>query len=406
MDRVQLEQNIALFQEMISCDQSIYMWRYDHDGNLEESNCPYEALINEVFNAYGTRDDMCRHSTLHDYPVWLNNPLGMLWTAVFYKEMGITQKIYLVGPVFSTEISGEAVSEVIDRSKELEISLSTKRRLLNILKELPTVPSILRNQYSIMLHYCVTGEKIDMSRLFIQRSRVLLGNGETSLHDRRKVWEFEENLMRIVREGNTDYKKALGASGHISGGVPVIAKDSMRQAKDSVIVFISLCTRAAIRGGLSPDTAYSLGDAYIQSVEDSENLMDISSISSTMMNDFIQRVHYKKQLVNFSAPVRDCREYIETHAEEKLPLSLIAEKLGYSEYYLSRKFRRETGIGINDYIKQTKTERAKFLLSSTSTSAGEIAEKLSFCSLSHFCEVFRSIEGCTPQEYREKNRPF
>lgn len=45
------------------------------------------------------------------------------------------------------------------------------------------------------------------------------------------------------------------------------------QATISVVVFTSLCAREAIKGGLSPDIAYAVGDAYIQNMVEAKTLL-------------------------------------------------------------------------------------------------------------------------------------
>ena len=48
-----IEQNLALFQELLCCGNSIYTWRYDADGNLLSSNCPEESLFGKAFSLLG-----------------------------------------------------------------------------------------------------------------------------------------------------------------------------------------------------------------------------------------------------------------------------------------------------------------------------------------------------------------
>ena len=92
-------------------------------------------------------------------------------------------------------------------------------------------------------------------------------------------------------------------------------------------------------------------------------------------------------------------DYLEARIDE------LAARVGYTEYYLSRKFKEETGVSLNNYIKFAKVERAKFLLSSTDTSIQEISNRLGFCSRSYFGSTFQKIVGCSPADYREGNGP-
>jgi len=63
-------------------------------------------------------------------------------------------------------------------------------------------------------------------------------------------------------------------------------RNALYRTKMSVTVFISLVTRAAIEGGLSPDEAYLLGDEYIQNLHDALTMEEIGRITLSMYDDF------------------------------------------------------------------------------------------------------------------------
>ena len=79
----------------------------------------------------------------------------------------------------------------------------------------------------------------------------------------------------------------------------------------------------------------------------------------------------------------------------------LAALVGYTEYYLTHKFKAETGLCINDYIKFAKIERAKVLLKSTDQTVQEIAASLCFSTRNYFSRIFQEVTGQTPMEYRE-----
>jgi AraC-like DNA-binding protein len=260
-----------------------------------------------------------------------------------------------------------------------------------------------------MLHYCVTGEKLSTSDVHNQNYADILPGDEADaqdapMHDRYKTWMNEQVLLSMVREGNLNFKSAIDKSAVISAGVPVRGRDPMRQAKDSVIVFISLCTRAAIEGGMLPEQAYSLGDSYIQSVEDASTHSEIAALAYAMYEDFIRRVNKRRANPQIAKQIQKCCDYIDLHAEEKINVEDIAKRVGYTKYYLTRKFKEEMKCSLNDYIRQVRTERAKLLLTTTDLSIQDIADKLGFCSRSYFSEVFRAFAGCSPVDFRDQNK--
>lgn len=216
------------------------------------------------------------------------------------------------------------------------------------------------------------------------------------------TWASEQAILKMIEEGNLNYRKQqdkLGQIGHVgklSNGEP------LRQYKNQIISFIVLSTRAAIRGGLSPETAYTLSDLYIQNVESSNSLTELATVSYTMQEDFVQRVHQCKIETSISPHIKKCRDYIQLHITEKINLKELAAYIGYSQNYLCKKFKEETGTNIRDYINEQKIERSKDLLVSTTCTVLDISEIMHFSSPSYYCELFHELTGLTPNEYRNQ----
>jgi len=348
---------------------------------------------------------MYEHATRKNVPIRLGASLGLMWTAAFDKQDGALQRCYVIGPVFTTDISMNVIEQGLRDSEQLDLSVHWKSEFMNTLDKLPVISIAIFTQYSLMLHYCVTGEKLKVSAFALQDTAGALSEDQW-LHkrDRHKTWMAEQALLSMVREGDLNFKSALDGASTVSSGVPVSAQDPIRQAGISGIVFTSLCTRAAIEGGLSPEQAYSLGDAYIQNIEDSKTITETASIIYAMYIDFIERVHMLHTNPDISKEIQVCCDYIQLHVEDKMGIKDLAERIGYTEYYLSRKFKAEVGVTVNDYIKYVKIERAKLLLTTSDLSIIEISDKLNFCSRSYFGEAFRKVMGCSPVAYRDQNK--
>ncbi len=81
---------------------------------------------------------------------------------------------------------------------------------------------------------------------------------------------------------------------------------------------------------------------------------------------------------------------------------LLAQRLGYTDYYFSSKFKKEVGMTVRDYMIRKRVERACELLKSGNDDIQDISEKVGFSSRSYFGEVFRQIMGISPGEYRKE----
>lgn len=396
-----VSQRLECLIDLMSCTGRMYSWTYNAEGRLEETNCP-DRVLDNVFSSTGCMDAVLKHSTEHRNPIMLSIPYGLSWSAAFEFEEDTLKKIYVFGPVSPAELSHDGISKAVQSAK---IPHHWRPKFIKILKQIPVVSTIDFFRHTLMLHFCVTGEKLTNADIVFYEPALKRGGKEaTPKKDRMNTYMREQALMRMVSEGDLNYKSVLQDAAAASRGVHAMQMGSLEQVRVSQIVFISLCTRAAIQGGLSPEVAYSRGDAYIQDIMDCKTVADAAHIGHTMFDDYVHLVHNCRVNPDLSPQIQSCCDYIELHAEDKLTLSDIAARIGYVDYYLSRKFKAETGFSINDYIKIVKVEKAKTLLLSSDLTIQEICDRLHFGSRSFFAETFKEIAGIPPAAFREKNQ--
>ena len=396
-----LGDRLRALQDLLSCTGKMYAWCYDAEGKLLGTNCP-DRVLDNVFSAAGCMEVVQKHAKEHREPILISIPYGLSWSAAFEFEEYALKRIHVFGPVTSVELSPEAISRAIQSAM---IPPRWRPKLIKILQRIPVVSTIDFFRYTLMLHYCVTGERLTNADIVFYEPAVRREGKETAPQkDRMNTYMREQALMRMVSEGDINYKSVLQDAAAASRGVHAGQMGSLEQVRVSQIIFITLCTRAAIQGGISPEVAYSRGDAYIQDIMDCRTVADAAQIGHTMYDDFIHLVHKSRSNPDYSPQIQSCCEYIELHAEDKLTLGEIASRIGYADYYLSRKFKAETGYSINDYIKIVKVEKAKTLLLASNLSIQEICDRLHFGSRSFFAETFKEIAGIPPAAYREKNQ--
>lgn len=397
-----IAQNMALLAELLRCGGEVYLWCYDASGTLLHSNCPNEVFLNGAFELFGCKWNMLEYAQEHDTPVTLGTALGVQWGACFEKTDGTLQRAWVIGPVFYQDVSMKGIEHGLRYYRNLEISVAWTMRFYEILKQIPVLQNIIFFRYLLMLHYCATGKRLELSDLNVKTLLPVMSEDcPENRHDRHKVWMAEQALLQMVRTGDLNYSQALSASMGISAGVPVESEDALRQSKTSIIVFTSIVCRAAIEGGLSPEEAYSLGDSYIQSAESAHTISELDVLPRMMYDDFIHRVHKCRTNPKLSRQIQQCVDYIEMNLNQKILAADLAKQVGYTEYYLTRKFKDETGLSVANYAKFAKIERAKVLLKSTDQTVQEIAEHLGFGTRNYFSRVFQEVTGKTPVEFRE-----
>ncbi|MFL0554871.1 helix-turn-helix domain-containing protein [Paenibacillus barengoltzii] len=108
-------------------------------------------------------------------------------------------------------------------------------------------------------------------------------------------------------------------------------------------------------------------------------------------------------------PYREIAEvarYINTHYDENLSLSELADRFHLSPYYLSHLFPRVTGLTLVAYINRVRIEEACALLRETELPVTEIAYRVGYQSGTHFGRVFKKAKAVSPQSYRREQRMF
>lgn len=89
---------------------------------------------------------------------------------------------------------------------------------------------------------------------------------------------------------------------------------------------------------------------------------------------------------------------------QTLTLSSLAEYYHYTEPYLSRLIRQNTGKTFTELIKSLRLNEAVKYLLNTDMKVAEIAEKVGYNSTDHFSRTFRAEYHVSPQQYRKDNR--
>ncbi|MDQ6421965.1 response regulator [Paenibacillus sp. LHD-117] len=112
---------------------------------------------------------------------------------------------------------------------------------------------------------------------------------------------------------------------------------------------------------------------------------------------------YHGQVPDTRAVIETIHQFIAQHLmDEGLNREEIAKHVYLNPAYLSRLYKKETGISLSDYILQARVEKSKSFLSDTDRKVSDIAEAVGYMNLSHFAKVFRKIVGIGPKEYRQK----
>ena len=213
---------------------------------------------------------------------------------------------------------------------------------------------------------------------------------------------FEQQMLTFIRNGDPEGLKNYMDS-HPAGQPGKTSSSYLRQLQNIFIATVTLCSRAAIEGGLPAEEALSLSDRYIQHSEKFEHPEQILNLQYHMIMDYATLVAQLAVGGEYNYFLRTITSYIREHLDERLTVDQIAEAMHMNRSYLSTKFKKETGRSLSSYVIDTKLKKSMEYLRNTDKPIIEIVNLLGFSSQGYFQNVFKRHIGITPGQYRERD---
>ena len=97
--------------------------------------------------------------------------------------------------------------------------------------------------------------------------------------------------------------------------------------------------------------------------------------------------------------VRQTREVLHAHFADEVSIETLAQRVGFSQGYLLRAFKREVGVTPHAYQIALRVDRAKDLLA-TGVDISQVALETGFHDQSHLTRTFKKYVQTTPGRFR------
>ena len=337
-------------------------------------------------------------------PFIISDPLGLVWMSEYAYAGNEPAMLIVLGPMFLSQTSVKHIESAL---RERVSSVHMQRQMMLTLANFPVIPMTSLNQYGKMLHFTLTSEKIQTSDFIYygeENTQKLFPDElqeEPQELNPERVIKGEKLILQAIRDGNPAYQEILEKQSNYNSGFISETGDALRDWKNTLLVFNALCSRAAMEGGVSIRAAKEIELRASGNIEECKTVTELKNIMSSMLEEYVNRVREGQENPLMSKATQECCDYIRANVLCPLTVESIAKELGYTTYYFTKKFNKEMGIKVTDYIKQTRIEYAKIMLITTTKSIQDISDSLHFGTRNYFSKVFREITGISPAEFRE-----
>lgn len=315
----------------------------------------------------------------------------------------------LFGPVMTLDCNNARAQRILSKCG---LPTTESGQLISYLRSIPLYSYWRFCRFICYAHFALTARDISLEELLEDAPQAQKIAAEphpqqqvavSTANSPHNAQAYENALFAMIRFGQYDKIEAFLQRPPYGLNQGTLAPDMLRHQKNLLIASITLSARCAVSGGVDYETAMSLADAYIQRVELAPSIGAMKTLQDNIVRIYTRLVWERKHNNSEGNISSMAHRYIDEHVGEHLSGEIVASALGVSRPYLSSQFKKETGIGLSEFINRVKVDEAKRLLLTTELTAADIAFQISFSSPAYFSTTFKRITGDTPNEFRRNS---
>ena len=381
-------EDINSLLNFIACITDIDFNIYDQFGNCDNPTSLTKGYIANHLDFVNTH---------LNNPVISSNDSGLQYISV----SDCKYNHYVLGPYVSMAFSDSDIESLLNHNYSNNLSVQERNILRDKLSDLPILEQNTAFQFCVMLYYAVNHQKTPFSSIVFDGD--ILKDDAKQKDDNLFItsYQLEKQTYDNIKNGEKANFEKLFNYANVIRYRNIYPANILRSRKDLSLFFIGLSGHAAIEAGLDISTVYSKQAHYTTLIENANSDAKISQIEIQIFEDFSSATHnLLKTNDDNSDFVRKVDAYINANLYNPISIDDLANYFKLSKYYLSKRFFKETGIKLVDYINRQKMDAARDLLKYTNYSISEIADQLAYPNLSYFCHLFKQITSVTCGEYR------
>jgi two-component system response regulator YesN len=124
------------------------------------------------------------------------------------------------------------------------------------------------------------------------------------------------------------------------------------------------------------------------------------SVGETLAHIEAALVRKREQSRESRRIARLAMAFVQAHYTEQISRQDVATYIGVSERHLSRCFRQDVGISLNNYLVRYRVQQAKALLAAGDLTITQVAMEVGFTDSGYFSRVFRRETGMSPTAFQ------
>lgn len=209
----------------------------------------------------------------------------------------------------------------------------------------------------------------------------------------------ENEMLKAISIG--DYDTARACHQRLCAfQLPPAGSDPVKNARSSLSALNAIARKAAESGGVHPYYATDLSYRFDGTIQDACDIRELRQLSGEIIHKYCILVK-NHTMRGCSETVRQIISYIDFHYMEDLTLTSLSEMFHLTRTYLSGLFKKETGVGLTEYIHQIRMRKAITLINTTSMSVTEIASACGYNDSNYFFRIFKKTYGISPKQYQK-----
>ncbi len=180
---------------------------------------------------------------------------------------------------------------------------------------------------------------------------------------------------------------------------------SSENSKHLLLIFSPKLVQAyyAKKAGLIPkDNRLFLDDYLINklfTISPKDSSFQLKGLLYSICAEFDKVCHYESKPSDNNLLTK-IFSFVDNNFNDNCDLKSLSRHVGYDYVYISRFFKKATGISYNTYINSYRLNNAGYLLSNSKISILECALECGYKSLRSFNRNFKQFYGNSPSEYR------